>query len=61
MCCAVHPPVLLCAACAFYRLQEEQIYRIDHYLGKELIENLTVGMGRFGAVQQQLAGQYAAG
>lgn len=23
-------------------LQEEQIYRIDHYLGKELIENLTV-------------------
>ncbi len=24
-------------------LREEQIYRIDHYLGKELIENLTVG------------------
>nr|QKY15001.1 plastidic glucose-6-phosphate dehydrogenase (G6PDC) [Polytomella parva] len=24
------------------RLKEEQIYRIDHYLGKELIENLTV-------------------
>ena len=23
-------------------LTEEQIYRIDHYLGKELIENLTV-------------------
>lgn len=23
-------------------LEEEQIYRIDHYLGKELIENLTV-------------------
>ncbi|CAD7701893.1 unnamed protein product [Ostreobium quekettii] len=23
-------------------LQEDQIYRIDHYLGKELIENLTV-------------------
>ncbi|GFH11283.1 glucose-6-phosphate 1-dehydrogenase, partial [Haematococcus lacustris] len=23
-------------------LKEEQIYRIDHYLGKELIENLTV-------------------
>lgn len=26
-------------------LREEQIYRIDHYLGKELIENLTVGEG----------------
>ena len=24
-------------------LSEEQMYRIDHYLGKELIENLTVG------------------
>ena len=23
-------------------LREDQIYRIDHYLGKELIENLTV-------------------
>lgn len=23
-------------------LSEEQIFRIDHYLGKELIENLTV-------------------
>ena len=23
-------------------LTEDQIYRIDHYLGKELIENLTV-------------------
>ena len=23
-------------------LSEEQMYRIDHYLGKELIENLTV-------------------
>ena len=23
-------------------LDESQIYRIDHYLGKELIENLTV-------------------
>lgn len=23
-------------------LKEDQIYRIDHYLGKELIENLTV-------------------
>ena len=23
-------------------LREEQIFRIDHYLGKELIENLTV-------------------
>lgn len=23
-------------------LPEDQIYRIDHYLGKELIENLTV-------------------
>jgi hypothetical protein len=26
-------------------LREEQIYRIDHYLGKELIENITVGCG----------------
>lgn len=26
----------------YEHLQEEQIYRIDHYLGKELIENLTV-------------------
>ncbi len=25
-------------------LSEEQMYRIDHYLGKELIENLTVGL-----------------
>ena len=24
-------------------LTEDQMYRIDHYLGKELIENLTVG------------------
>ena len=24
-------------------LSEDQMYRIDHYLGKELIENLTVG------------------
>lgn len=23
-------------------LREEQIFRIDHYLGKELVENLTV-------------------
>lgn len=27
-------------------LREEQIYRIDHYLGKEIIENLTVGQER---------------
>ena len=26
-------------------LSEEQMYRIDHYLGKELIENLTVRGG----------------
>jgi len=26
----------------YKHLKEEQIYRIDHYLGKELIENLTV-------------------
>lgn len=26
----------------YQHLDEEQIYRIDHYLGKELIENLTV-------------------
>ena len=26
----------------YEHLDEEQIYRIDHYLGKELIENLTV-------------------
>lgn len=26
----------------YQHLSEEQIYRIDHYLGKELIENLTV-------------------
>lgn len=26
----------------YKHLTEEQIYRIDHYLGKELIENLTV-------------------
>ncbi len=26
----------------YEHLSEEQIYRIDHYLGKELIENLTV-------------------
>ena len=26
----------------YEHLEEEQIYRIDHYLGKELIENLTV-------------------
>lgn len=26
----------------YRHLQEDQIYRIDHYLGKELIENLTV-------------------
>ena len=26
----------------YEHLKEEQIYRIDHYLGKELIENLTV-------------------
>ena len=26
----------------YKHLEEEQIYRIDHYLGKELIENLTV-------------------
>jgi glucose-6-phosphate 1-dehydrogenase len=31
-------------------LREEQIYRIDHYLGKELIENLTVGAGGGGGV-----------
>ncbi len=27
-------------------LREDQIYRIDHYLGKEIIENLTVRRGR---------------
>lgn len=26
----------------YRHLREDQIYRIDHYLGKELIENLTV-------------------
>ena len=26
----------------YQHLSEEQMYRIDHYLGKELIENLTV-------------------
>ena len=26
----------------YQHLREDQIYRIDHYLGKELIENLTV-------------------
>ena len=26
----------------YEHLSEDQIYRIDHYLGKELIENLTV-------------------
>lgn len=26
----------------YAHLREDQIYRIDHYLGKELIENLTV-------------------
>lgn len=26
----------------YQHLTEDQIYRIDHYLGKELIENLTV-------------------
>ena len=26
-------------------LTEDQMYRIDHYLGKELIENLTVSSG----------------
>jgi glucose-6-phosphate 1-dehydrogenase len=26
----------------YEHLREDQIYRIDHYLGKELIENLTV-------------------
>lgn len=31
--------VLICLACAAC---PAQIYRIDHYLGKELIENLTV-------------------
>lgn len=28
-------------------LREDQIYRIDHYLGKELIENLTVSTRPF--------------
>lgn len=27
-------------------LTEDQMYRIDHYLGKELIENLTVSLNR---------------
>lgn len=26
----------------YQHLTEDQMYRIDHYLGKELIENLTV-------------------
>ena len=26
----------------YEHLTEDQMYRIDHYLGKELIENLTV-------------------
>lgn len=30
------------AASLYEHLTEDQIYRIDHYLGKELIENLTV-------------------
>jgi glucose-6-phosphate 1-dehydrogenase len=30
----------------YQHLSEEQIYRIDHYLGKELIENLTVRLLR---------------
>ena len=32
----------LLASELYKHLAEEQIYRIDHYLGKELIENLTV-------------------
>ena len=28
-------------------LTEDQMYRIDHYLGKELIENLTVCTNRY--------------
>jgi glucose-6-phosphate 1-dehydrogenase len=32
----------LLARSLYEHLMEEQIYRIDHYLGKELIENLTV-------------------
>ncbi|KAI3438309.1 hypothetical protein D9Q98_000743 [Chlorella vulgaris] len=30
------------SAALYEHLREDQIYRIDHYLGKELIENLTV-------------------
>ena len=32
------------SAALLKRLPEDQIYRIDHYLGKELIENLTVSL-----------------
>jgi glucose-6-phosphate 1-dehydrogenase len=28
----------------YQHLTEDQMYRIDHYLGKELIEDLTVGL-----------------
>jgi glucose-6-phosphate 1-dehydrogenase len=31
-------------------LKEDQTYRIDHYLGKELIENLTVLRFRLGSI-----------
>lgn len=35
----------------YQHLTEDQMYRIDHYLGKELIENLTVRELRFNCGQ----------
>lgn len=41
----------------YQHLTEDQMYRIDHYLGKELIENLTVcfSLSHPAACQETLA------